>query len=139
MKKADAGKAFEFLGKTVGRKKGDPDGGVHAGAFFNADALGDLYFLWTLERVGVIYTKDLIGDKDWYEWGFPILMKEQLPDGSWEDRHVLPYGPLIDTSFAILFLKRSNIAKDLTDKLQLLSFLTQPPGPFLPESWPRRA
>ncbi len=86
------------------------------GSIFNADACGDLYFLWTLERVGVVYSIDRIDDKDWYDWGYPIVRDAQRPDGSWNDR----FGPVVDTCFALLFLKRANIAKDLTSKLQLL-------------------
>jgi hypothetical protein len=113
-KGADVDKAFTFVAKTIGRKKGDPNSGSslgYGGKLFDADAWGDLYFLWTLERVGVIYSKDRIGDKDWFDWGYPIAMQAQLPDGSWNEMH----GPLIDTTFALLFLKRANIARDLTD------------------------
>jgi hypothetical protein len=112
-KRADVNKGFEFVAKTIGRKKDDPNPGRnfgYGGNLFDADAIGDLYFLWTLERVGVIYSKDLIGGKNWYDWGFPIVMKAQAPNGSWNEKH----GPLIDTPFALLFLKRANIARDLT-------------------------
>jgi hypothetical protein len=122
-KKADVNKAFEFVARTIGRKKEDPGGGTklgYGGGLFDADAIGDLYFLWTLERVGVIYSKELIGGKNWYDWAYPIVMKAQLADGSWNEPHNVPFGPLIDTPFALLFLKRANIAKDLTDKLREL-------------------
>lgn len=115
-KKADADKAFEFVGKTIGRKITDPIAhSRYGGRLFNADAGGDLYFLWTLERVGVIYSKDVIGGKDWFDWGYPIVMKAQQPDGKWNEGHgILSGGPLSDTCFALLFLKRANIARDLT-------------------------
>ena len=29
----------------------------------------DLYYLWSLERVGVLYNQKTLGDKDWYSWG----------------------------------------------------------------------
>ncbi len=118
-KRADLGKAFAYLAKSIGRKKGDPGGAAHGyiGTIFQADAWGDLYFLWSVERVGVIYGESHIGGKDWYDWGYPIVMRVQAPDGSWSDRH----GPLVDTCFALLFLKRANIAKDLTEKLRELA------------------
>lgn len=122
-KRADVGKAFAFVAKTIGRKKGDPGQGTrlgYGGALFDADAMGDLYFLWTLERVGVIYSKELIDGKNWYDWGYPIVLQAQEKDGSWDEKHRLRFGPLIDTPFALLFLKRANIAKDLTDKLREL-------------------
>ena len=137
-KKADVEKAFAFVAKTIGRKKGDPGPGRafgYGGAIFDADAIGDLYFLWTLERVSVIYSKEKIGGKNWYDWGYPLVMKEQLPDGSWSEKHSHPFGPLIDTPFALLFLKRTNIAKDLTNKLRELMHLSQVqavPVPALP-------
>ncbi len=116
-KKADIEKAFSFVGKNISRKKNDPDGGQpgFGGAYFNVDAIGDLYFLWTLERVGMIYSKEKINGKDWYDWGYPILLKEQQADGSWDEPHARRFGPLVDTPFALLFLKRANIARDLTE------------------------
>lgn len=122
-KTADVNKAFAFVARTIGRAKGDPGGGTtlrYGGALFDADAMGDLYFLWTLERVGVIYSKELIDGKNWYDWGCPIVLKAQLADGSWIERHRLCFGPLIDTPFALLFLKRANAAKDLTAQVQQL-------------------
>jgi hypothetical protein len=118
-KKADLGKEFAYLAGAIGRQRGDPGAATHryAGTIFQADAWGDLYFLWSVERVGVIYGESRIGGKDWYDWGYPIVMRVQAPDGSWSDRH----GPLVDTCFALLFLKRANIAKDLTDKLRELA------------------
>jgi hypothetical protein len=57
------------------------------------------------------------GGKDWYAWGAEILVASQNADGSWqgefestEDGHA--YGA--DTCFALLFLRRSNLAGDLT-------------------------
>ena len=83
---------------------------------FYADALGDIYFLWCVERVAVIYGMERIENKDWYRWGRKWLLDTQSPDGSWSDR----YGPEIDTAFAVLFLTRDNPAQDLTVKLQEL-------------------
>ncbi|MBI2806181.1 MAG: hypothetical protein HYX68_14465 [Planctomycetes bacterium] len=116
-KQADVEKAFAFVAKTIGRKLSDPVAHrQYGGRLFNADAGGDLYFLWTLERVGVIYSKEVIAGKNWYDWGYPIVMKAQQPDGKWNEGHgVLSGGPLSDTPFALLFLKRANIARDLTE------------------------
>ena len=118
-KKAGVNKAFAYVARSIGRKKGDPGAASHqyVGTIFQADSWGDLYFLWSIERVGMIYGQNVIGGKDWYDWGYPIVLKTQSADGSWSDRH----GQLIDTCFALLFLKRANLAKDLTDKLRELS------------------
>ena len=68
----------------------------------------------------------LIEGKDWYEWGYRIILEHQKPDGSWQDKHQ----PEVDTCFALLFLKRANLAKDLTDKLrELLRLSGIPAGP----------
>lgn len=70
-----------------------------------------LYFYWSLERVGVIYGINLIDGVDWYEWGSGRLLRDQRPDGSWE-------GKGVETSFAILFLARANVAADLTTAIE---------------------
>jgi hypothetical protein len=84
------------------------------GTYFNADAWGDLYFLWSVERVGVIFDLKTIGGKDWFGWGAEIILNNQQKDGSWRDR----FAGIPDTCFALLFLRRVNIAKDLTDKFR---------------------
>lgn len=86
------------------------------GTFLDVDAWGDLYFLWSVERVGVIYSLPSFdrGKTDWYGWGVPLILGQQRADGSWHDR--FPGVP--DTCFALLFLRRANVAQDLTDRLQ---------------------
>ena len=74
----------------------------------------ELYYLWTLERVGLLYNRKTFGRKNWYQWGSKFILEKQRADGSWE----VHYAPAIDTSFAILFLKRSNLVRDLHDNLQ---------------------
>lgn len=76
---------------------------------------GDLYFFWSMERVGVVYGVDKIGGIDWYDVGSTVIVRSQSPDGSWS---MGSYGPEVNTSFAILFLCRSNLARDLSSKVQ---------------------
>jgi hypothetical protein len=109
-------KGFVRLGKVIGQKKPAHNIYPGMGRMFGAAALGDCYFLWCLERVAVIYDLKLIEGKDWYRWGADALLAAQAQNGSWSDG----YDPAIDTAFAILFLKRVNLAPDLTDKLQRL-------------------
>jgi hypothetical protein len=73
------------------------------------------YFLWSLERVGVTYGLATIGHQDWYQWGADILIPNQLNDGSWQGEWAEGG---CDTCFALLFLKRSNLVKDLTVSLK---------------------
>jgi hypothetical protein len=82
----------------------------------------DLYFLWSLERVGVLYNLPTIAGKDWYAWGRKLILPKQQPDGYWKDGGCwYASNPVIDTCFALLFLKQANLAEDLSDKLGLLS------------------
>jgi hypothetical protein len=80
----------------------------------------DFYYLWSLERVGVLYDLSAIDGKDWYAWGCNILLPRQNNDGGWRVGGYPGSSAVVDTCFALLFLKRANLAKDLTDKLQLL-------------------
>jgi hypothetical protein len=78
----------------------------------------DAYYLWSLERLAMLYDLPTIGGKDWYRWGAEVLLSNQTPSGD--------FGPLawrgsaentITTHFALLFLKRSHLLRDLTAKL----------------------
>jgi hypothetical protein len=75
-----------------------------------------LYFLWSVERVGVLCGVQTIGGTDWYRWGAGILLPAQRPDGSWLGRGSGGY-PAADTCFALLFLKRSDLLPDLRKEL----------------------
>ncbi len=97
------------------------------GILFGSDAWGDLYFLWCVERMAMVYGLDKIEGKDWYKWGAEIIIKNQQQDGSWKER--FPGVP--DTCFALLFLKRANVVQDLTDKLRSLMARLNQPGPAL--------
>jgi hypothetical protein len=83
--------------------------------------LPQFYFLWTVERVATLYNLQAFGDKDWYRWGAQILVSSQTTGGEWPfvpgDITGGSYGNVLNTSFALLFLKRSNMTKDLTTKL----------------------
>jgi hypothetical protein len=102
--------AFRLLGSWVDAM-GYPAGKApqinHASAKF-------YYFLWSLERVAVAYNLEKIGHTDWYHWGAGILLTNQGPDGGWNNGEFRG-GP--DTCFALLVLKRANLAKDLTRSL----------------------
>ncbi len=80
----------------------------------------DLYFLWSVERVGVIYNLRTIGKEDWYAWGRKLLLAAQKPDGHWQDGAYYNNNAIHDTCFALLFLKQANLAQELSDKFELL-------------------
>lgn len=58
------------------------------------------YYLYSLERAGVLAGVKTLGAHDWYAEGAAFLIREQQGDGSWS-------APAYDTCFAILFLKRA--------------------------------
>jgi hypothetical protein len=80
-------------------------------------SMQNLYFLWSLERVAVLYNLPMIGDKDWYRWGAQVLVRNQQSEGHWAGGLYVGSKPTIDTCLALLFLKRANLVKDLTAKL----------------------
>src|SRR5262249_4716898 len=71
------------------------------------------YYLWSVERVAVAYNLKTIGNKDWYGWGAGLLLASQNANGTWDGEP----GYDVDTCFALLFLRRVNLAKDLTQCL----------------------
>ena len=73
------------------------------------------YFLWSLERVSMALGAETYDKKDWFTWGAEIILANQKEDGSWMGE----YGACgADTCFALLFLRRSNLASDLTHTLR---------------------
>ena len=97
------------------------------GILFGSDAWGDLYLLWCIERMAVVYDLHQIDGKDWFGWGSQVILKNQQSDGSWRER--FPGVP--DTCFALLFLKRANVVQDLTDKLRMWRASLENRGPVL--------
>jgi len=100
---------LSYLGGVIGRPLDEaPERGLRGGS-------ADMYYLlWSIERVGVAYGLPRIGNKDWYAWGSKILLAAQGQDGGWHGR----FGTDIDTSFALLFLRRVNLTRDLTSYLK---------------------
>ena len=99
--------------RAIGRllKGGTGPAGTVVGGWGGVD---DLYFIWSLERVGVAFGLETIGDVDWYNWGCDKLIAGQQADGSWKAVHGV--GP--DTCFAVLFLAKSNFVSDLTRSIK---------------------
>lgn len=82
--------------------------GVLGRRIAGVEARDPLYFLWSLERLAVIYDLKEIGEREWYPWTAQMLVETQLPDGRW-----VGLGEPVGTCFALLVLKRSNFTKDL--------------------------
>jgi hypothetical protein len=102
--------ALYLVSVTIGDASGKPTpGDVPLG-----DRSSVFYHLWTLERMAVLYNFKTIGGKDWYKWGADFLIADQGSDGGWSARHGAGG---IDTCFALLFLRRVNVAKEVTLKI----------------------
>ncbi|MBI5366123.1 MAG: hypothetical protein HZA54_03725 [Planctomycetes bacterium] len=61
------------------------------------------YYLYSLERAGMLLGVDQFGAHDWYAEGATWLLERQQADGSWDGGG----NEVSDTCFAILFLRRA--------------------------------
>jgi hypothetical protein len=64
------------------------------------------YYLYGLERAGVLYDAPTFGRHAWYTAGAKFLLQSQKPDGSWSDGGD-EENATWNTCFAVLFLRRS--------------------------------
>jgi hypothetical protein len=64
-----------------------------------------LYALYGIERAGILGRKQLMDGKPWYAPGASRLIAEQDTEGFWRG----VYNEAVDTSFAILFLKKATV------------------------------
>jgi len=92
--------------------------GRSANEFLPNDLSNNLYFMWSLERVGMAYGLNTIGNVDWFDWGSNILVRTQQRDGSWRSDGFHSGSQDNATAFALLFLCRANLAADLTTSLR---------------------
>jgi hypothetical protein len=67
------------------------------------------YYLYAVERLGMLTGTEKIGGKDWYAEGAKFLLEAQKESGAWDDG-VARSTPTWDTCFAILFLKKATRA-----------------------------
>jgi hypothetical protein len=65
-----------------------------------------LYYMYGLERAGILYGTEQIGNHFWFAKGMQVLIDQQRPDGSWRGGN----SDLQDTCFAILFLRKATRA-----------------------------
>jgi hypothetical protein len=109
-------KALKHLTELIGTPE-TTSGSTSRKIFHNGVGL---YFLWSVERVGVMYNLRTFGEKDWYAWGSQLILGSQNEDGSFTMGKYFGQTPAIDTCFALLFLKRANFAQDLSRKIDYL-------------------
>ncbi len=79
------------------------------------DGWDDYYDMYSIERAMMLTGTWKIGGNDWYRNGAKQLIEEQKDNGSWggSRRHTRRHGAkdhdIVETCFAILFLKRATI------------------------------
>jgi len=78
------------------------DGGPRLGGI---GGFPNYYFLWSVERVAMIFGLQTIGNKDWYGWGAEFALAQQRGDGSWNGGYV---GPVYATSAYLTILQLDN-------------------------------
>jgi hypothetical protein len=69
------------------------------------------YYMYAVERhrsFQELFEGKVESEPQWYNDGVEYLQKTQLEDGSWKTEETHGSGPLVDTSFAMLFLTRSS-------------------------------
>ena len=113
--KDDRDRAADFAGQGLGAVV-SASAQAGGGALYLNDKIGghgtnDMYFFWSLERVGVIYGWETIGGIKWHDAGCHTLVHAQGPDGFWKAGG---YETDVNTAFAVLFLCKSNLARDLS-------------------------
>jgi hypothetical protein len=92
-------KARGFLAQRLVIQKGQDSGFEPA-----------VYWLWSLDRLCMLLNWKTINEVDWFAIGVNYLLPLQQRNGSWD---MNKYGPAVNTSFALLFLARSNLLGDL--------------------------
>lgn len=77
------------------------------------------YFMWSVERVGVLLGVEQMGGINWFQRGADSLIKTQLETGGWPTAwQETDMDGLSDTSFAVLFLRKANLGSDISRLLE---------------------
>jgi hypothetical protein len=110
--------AKSMLGKQLGKKGGEAvdqsiyDGFAWLSTHWTVEGNPEhqkarhYYHLYGLERVGTLGLYEKIGSHWWYKEGAEVLLKEQQADGFWNTRNEIAPTDIIDTCYALLFLRR---------------------------------
>jgi hypothetical protein len=93
------------------------------------------YWIYAVERAGRLLETEQLGAREWYPDGANWLLSRQNADGSWQEEawgqnpkssHIP--GPVSETCFAILFLRRATPRLDDTIKIETGERRAQPAG-----------
>ncbi len=110
----------EASGKSLLESRVFDRGLKRTGDFVKGIAPGSgRYFLWSVERVGVLLGLEKIGETDWFKRGADVLLKTQTEDGGWPTAWAeTDKDGLSDTCFALLFLRKANLGSDISRLLE---------------------
>ncbi|MSQ93628.1 MAG: hypothetical protein EXR98_03625 [Gemmataceae bacterium] len=112
---------LESLARSIGQPNPNPGGGL------GAVQQEDLYLLWSIERVAMLYDVKTIEGKDWYSWGAQMLVNNQAGEGGWlQGGGYTGASETVNTCLALLFLRRSNLVHDLTNDIRLFAPIRDP-------------
>ncbi|MFI5402198.1 MAG: prenyltransferase/squalene oxidase repeat-containing protein, partial [Planctomycetota bacterium] len=99
----------------------------------------EIYTLYGVERACILTRTRAFNDFDWYREGADILVRSQKESGAWGDdaaRGVAMgqgYGEEVDTSFALLFLKRATTGLVGADESDTVVKVPEPRRPSKPK------
>lgn len=88
-------------------------------------------YLWALERYCGLSGRSRVAGRDWYGEGALWLVEQQKADGSWSGHDKV----LVDTCFALLFLRRATLSGTRTELEELYTQIDlekRAPEPGLP-------
>jgi hypothetical protein len=77
----------------------------------------DAYFFFALQQMTAVHDRKKLIGTDFYVWGRDYLFAAQRDDGAWHGGY---FTNTIDTSFGILFLRRSNLLPEATERMRKL-------------------
>ena len=96
---------YEYiLGRDFKKDKVTKAGVEWLGKHFSVNT--NYYYMYGLERAGMLYDVESFGGNNWYFKGVPVLLQNQNGDGSWGKREDKAENTW-DTCFAILFLTKA--------------------------------
>lgn len=110
--------AKSILGKQLGKKASEAvDRAIYDGfawlvqnwSVAENPGLGKprhFYFLYGIERAGTLGLYEKLGAHWWYREGAEVLLKAQQADGRWDNGDDIPPTDVLDTCYALLFLRR---------------------------------
>ena len=99
-------RGFAVLAEQLTMKRSEAMSGPKDG---DVDATGVYFYYWlySVERAGILWGREKLGNHWWYAQGANELLRLQNQDGSWGKDFGAATDRPADTAFAVLFLKRA--------------------------------